>query len=371
MAHPQNQPFYPPQTDPKSPFLDTLYCEEDHRCINESISNCFHTNPNSDDGGGGGGDGMRLIEQELNWDGDDLSNLLSREEGNLILENILEGNSSLGFARHEAVEWMMRVHDHFRFRPLTAILAVDYLDRFMGCVQFQDEKPWMMQLAAVACMSLAAKVEEMRVPLLMDLQVEEAKYVFQAKTITRMEILVLSTLGWKMNPVTPHSFVDYVARRLGLEDTLCWEFIRKCDRVLVSLVHDPRVMRYLPSVIAAAAILHIFNSLEICIGYDYQDQVLGILGSDKDKVEECRQLILESSSKGKNLLSSKRKPLSMPGSPNGVVDVSFSSDCSNESWAIASSVSSSPEPFSKRIKTGDRISTRFSHSYMDYLSIPR
>ncbi|KAF6170245.1 hypothetical protein GIB67_035350 [Kingdonia uniflora] len=75
----------------------------------------------------------------------------------------------------------------------------------------------MTQLVIVACLSLAAKVEETQVPLLLDLQVEETKYVFEAKTIQRMELLVLSKLHWKMNPVTPLLFVDHIIRWLGLK----------------------------------------------------------------------------------------------------------------------------------------------------------
>jgi len=35
----------------------------------------------------------------------------------------------------------------------------------------QQDKPWMTQLAAVACLSLAAKMDETEVPLLLDFQV--------------------------------------------------------------------------------------------------------------------------------------------------------------------------------------------------------
>lgn len=65
---------------------------------------------------------------------------------------------------------------------------------------------------------------------------EESKYVFEAKTINRMEILVLSTLDWKMNPVTPISFLDYMTRRFGLKDHLCWEFLKRCEFILVNLI---------------------------------------------------------------------------------------------------------------------------------------
>ncbi|KAI7982028.1 Cyclin-D3-1, partial [Camellia lanceoleosa] len=52
------------------------------------------------------------------------------------------------------------------------------------------------QLVAVACLSLAAKVEKTQVPLLLDFQVEESKFVIEAKTIQRMELLGLGC--WKV-----------------------------------------------------------------------------------------------------------------------------------------------------------------------------
>lgn len=62
--------------------------------------------------------------------------------------------------------------------------------------------------------------------------------MFEAKTIKKMEILVLSTLGWKMNPATPLSFIDYTIRRLGLKDRLCWEFLNRCENVVLSVIRS-------------------------------------------------------------------------------------------------------------------------------------
>jgi cyclin D1/2/4, plant len=39
--------------------------------------------------------------------------------------------------------------------------------------------------------------------------------VFEAKTIRRMELLVLSTLNWRMQAVTPFSYLDYFLRKLN------------------------------------------------------------------------------------------------------------------------------------------------------------
>lgn len=60
--------------------------------------------------------------------------------------------------------------------------------------------------------------------------------MFEAKAIQRMELLVLSTLQWKMNPVTPISFFDHIIRRLGLKTHLHWEFLERCGRLLLSVI---------------------------------------------------------------------------------------------------------------------------------------
>ncbi|KAI3515053.1 hypothetical protein L1887_13802 [Cichorium endivia] len=51
-------------------------------------------------------------------------------------------------------------------------------------------------------------MEETEVPLTLDLQVGRSKFVFEAKTIQKMDLLVLTTLKWRMQAVTPFSFID-------------------------------------------------------------------------------------------------------------------------------------------------------------------
>ncbi|KAK8681621.1 hypothetical protein V6N13_054023 [Hibiscus sabdariffa] len=324
-------------------IFDALYCseenweDEEETCFRNGTVNKSNPSP-------------VLLEQDLFWGDDELSSLLSKEEQNQLFHSV-QADGNLGKARREAVEWVLKVNANYSFSALTAVLAVNYLDRFLFSFRFQSEKPWTTQLAAVACLSLAAKVEETQVPLLLDLQVEETRYVFEAKTIQRMEILVLSALEWKMNPVTPLSFLDYIARRLGLKDHLCWEFLRRCDRILLSVISDSRFMCYIPSVMATATMLHVVDSVEPSLRVEYENQLLGILGIDKDKVNECCELIMESATNVQSNESKKRRFSTVPGSPNGVIDVSFSSDSSNDSWTVASSVSSSPEPMLKKSRS--------------------
>ncbi|KAL3840440.1 hypothetical protein ACJIZ3_025031 [Penstemon smallii] len=330
-------------------LFDALYCEEEHVDIIEE--NSSHTEERF----------VELLQQNLLLDENDdddedyLSFLLQKEQENELYLDFVK-NPSLAQARGEAVEWMHKVIGYYSFSALTAVLAVNYLDRFLFQFQSHDEKPWMIQLSAVACLSLAAKVEEIEVPLLVDLQVEDCKYVFESKTIQRMEVLVLSTLEWKMNPVTPLSFLDFIARRLALKSHLCEEFLRRCNWVILSLISDCRFMSYLPSALATATMLYVISSVEPCIGVEYQDQLMGILGINKDKVEGCCRLIQEMATSVDFQSRNKRKFGSLPGSPKGVVDMTFSSDTdssTDDSWATSSiaSVTSSPEPLSKKTKT--------------------
>lgn len=109
----------------------------------------------------------------------------------------------------------------------------------------------MMQLLSVACLSLAAKMEETQVPLSLDLQVQihskfysliyyfgenqlgihicinnngvfclviliqvaESRFLFEGRTIQRMELLVMSTLKWRMQAITAFSFIDHFIRK--------------------------------------------------------------------------------------------------------------------------------------------------------------
>jgi cyclin D3 len=48
--------------------------------------------------------------------------------------------------------------------------------------------------------------------------------------------LVLSTLKWRMHPVTPISFFEHIVRRLGLKSRLHWEFMWRCERVLLHVI---------------------------------------------------------------------------------------------------------------------------------------
>ncbi|KAI4321506.1 hypothetical protein MLD38_034876 [Melastoma candidum] len=350
-------------------IFDSLYCSEEH-WVDFDSPHEFSTGEvddpcpglwgseegNADEVGG-------WFNRDLFWDDQELVSLSSKEESCRGLLQSVRSDRFLENARAEAVEWMMKVHSYYGFSVPTAVLAVNYLDRFLfkfhceagdedkwSLQRKQQQERWMTQLTAVACLSLAAKVEETQVPLLLDLQVDGSRDLFDAKTVRKMELLVLSTLQWRMNPVTPLSFLDHFARRLGLKGLLCQEFIRGSELVMLHVIPDPRFLRYLPSAMAAAVMLHIVDSFDPSTKARYLDQLSGTIhGIEKGIMDECRDLVSELAARDRTLShrqhhSFKRKygattTQHIPGSPRGVADACFScpssdSECSSDSWLV-------------------------------------
>ncbi|KAL0007212.1 hypothetical protein SO802_008714 [Lithocarpus litseifolius] len=87
-----------------------------------------------------------LLENDLVWEDDELVSLKSKEGGTHVCLSSLISDGSLMVARKEALDWILRVKAHYWFCALTAILAVNYFDRFASSLMFKREKPWMAHI---------------------------------------------------------------------------------------------------------------------------------------------------------------------------------------------------------------------------------
>ncbi|GJN40124.1 hypothetical protein PR202_gb29294 [Eleusine coracana subsp. coracana] len=266
--------------------------------------------------------------------------------------------------REAAAGWASRAAARLGFSPLTAALAVAYLDRcflLRGCngngsggLRLGGE-PWMARLAAVACVALAAKVEETRVPLLVDLQLcaaaaagageGEDEGVFDAATVRRMELLVLSAMQWRMHPVTPFSYLEPVLASADARR-------QQCESVLLAVMPDWRWPRHRPSSWAAAALLATASS-----GDDDDSELLALINAAEDDVAECAKIISEATGMcfltadiagiGNN--NKRKHAYSPPPSPSGVIGA-FSCDSSSSSvdsrapLAVSAVTSQAQEP---------------------------
>ncbi|KAG8641138.1 hypothetical protein MANES_13G112400v8 [Manihot esculenta] len=155
-------------------------------------------------------------------------------------------------ARLDAVEWIFNTRAIFGFQFHTAYLSVTYFDRFLSKRSIDDGKLWAIRLLSVACLSLAAKMEECRVPPLSEFPVED--YCFENKVIQRMELLVLNTLEWKMGSATPFSYLHYFISKFCGESRPKETFSRVVELIL-ALIKESNLLDHRPSIVAAAAVL--------------------------------------------------------------------------------------------------------------------
>ncbi|KAK1392347.1 Cyclin-D5-1 like [Heracleum sosnowskyi] len=157
-------------------------------------------------------------------------------------------------ARLDSIKWIFKAVTCMKFQLHTAYLSVTYFDKFLSLRMIDNEKYWVVRLLSVACLSLAAKMEECKVPSLAEFPMED--YIFESKTIQRMELLVLNTFEWQVNLITPfhylHHFISKFRNKNQPRNVVPVHLI-------FAIVKDVNLMNQRSSVIAAAATLLAFD----------------------------------------------------------------------------------------------------------------
>ncbi|KAH6826777.1 CYCLIN D1 [Perilla frutescens var. hirtella] len=210
--------------------------------------------------------------------------------------------------RAESVAWIRKVQRYYGFQPLTAYLSVNYLDRFLYSHHLPKINGWPLQLLSVACLSLAAKMEEPLVPSLLDLQVESAKLIFEPKNIQRMELLVLRVLDWRLRSISPFCYLSFFAVKIDPTATYTGFLASRAKEIILSTVQEASFVEYRPSCIAAAAILCAANDLPKFSMISAQHAESWSDGLDKENIKSCYQLIQQIALK----IKPKKQPKVLP-----------------------------------------------------------
>ncbi|XP_074263592.1 cyclin-D4-1-like [Silene latifolia] len=327
--------------------MSSLFCSEDNTSIFDDVDDNY-------------GSCTSVIEDEFEDNNQNfvkflqsdecLSSLFDKEMQHFVgfdyLKRLRNGDLDL-IARNEAVNWIEKVQSHYNFGPLCFYLSVNYLDRFLSTYELPKGKAWMMQLLAVACLSIAAKIDENDVPFSLDLQVCESKYIFEAKTIQRMELLVMSTLNWRMQSVTPFSFIDYFLYKLNCDQVPPPSLIFQAIQLIVSTIKGIDLLEYKPSEIAAAVAIAVSEETQTVQNPDTPFSTLFPEQLEKERVMKCVEMMhgmrLNNVCNGSSGITSTSTSTStssyMPQSPIGVLDVTCMSYKSDDTSSIDPSVS--------------------------------
>ena len=132
--------------------------------------------------------------------------------------------------RRKICEWSYRVVDHFRIEREVVSISMNLFDRYLStqdkdkqsckcpsCQRAVDSHTF--QLAAMTSLYVAIKVhaescihDSSRKKLKLSSMVDLSRGQFSREDICAMELNMLSSLSWKVNPVTPSNLVSYLLR---------------------------------------------------------------------------------------------------------------------------------------------------------------
>lgn len=227
--------------------------------------------------------------------------MLEREREHLprhdYLSRLRNGDLDIGL-RREALDWMFKACAHFCFGEMCLYSAISYFDRFLSIYELPPSlerggKNWAFQLVAIACLSMAAKIEEVNVPSTLDLQAGVPKFLFEAKTIQRMEILVLNSLNWRIKAYTPCNFIDYYLRKMNEGGFPLGPLIGRSLGIILTTIEGIEFLEFKPSEIAAAVAMYVSGEMQ---AMDIDKAMSCLVGDEKGRVVKCLELIQDSSS---------------------------------------------------------------------------
>ncbi|XP_042496441.1 cyclin-D1-1-like isoform X2 [Macadamia integrifolia] len=214
-------------------------------------------------------------------------------------------------AREESIAWILKVHAFYRFQPLTAYLSVNYMDRFLS---------------------------SRRLPI------EDAKFIFEPKTIRRMELLVLGALNWRLRSITPFDFITFFAFKVDPTSTFIASLVSHATQIILTIIREINFIDYWPSSLAAAAILCAAKEIpNLSIVVNPGSAGSWCQGLNKDRIVSCYRRMVEHSSQRKppRVVPQFIRVITLGGIPYD---------------STSSSLSSSSSPSSKRRKLNNNYS---------------
>ncbi|RLN42500.1 cyclin-D2-2-like [Panicum miliaceum] len=267
-----------------------------------------------------------------------VASLMEKEKEQLIhvaagsyLQRLNSGGVLSSF-RIASIDWINKARAHHNFGPLCFYLSVNYLDRILSIKEPQASsthagQPWVQQLLSVGCLSIAAKMEETLVPRFVDFQkVCSEKYKFDAESIKNMEIFVMGSLNWRMQAVTPFSYIDYFMDKFIQGKPLSCGFASRCTELILGTLEATKFLQFRPSEIAAAAVLS--SAAAESHALDFSSALIASnIPVDKQTVRRCYEAMQEVGLVKKREEGNARP--SVPKSPYGVLDApcfSFKTD---------------------------------------------
>ncbi|KAJ1296849.1 hypothetical protein BS78_01G333700 [Paspalum vaginatum] len=213
-----------------------------------------------------------FVGPPLESDDEVVASLMEKEKEQLLsvasgdyLQRLNSGGLELSW-RIAAIDWITKAQAHHNFCPLSAYLSVNYFDRFLS---------------------------------LHELPVCDENYKFDIKGIKAMEIHVLSALKWRMQAVTPFSYINYFVGKFTEGKRLSCGFVSRCTELILGTLQATKFLQFRPSEIAAAVVLSAAAETRVI---SFRGALLDSnITIDKDNVRRCHEEMQEVGLAKKNI----------------------------------------------------------------------
>ncbi|XP_027348373.1 putative cyclin-D6-1 [Abrus precatorius] len=189
---------------------------------------------------------------------------------------------------------VIQVHFSCNLDPFVSYLAINYLDRFMSrqeIPRLQQENSWFLRVIVIACLSLASKMKNTPFSL-SDFQKEG--YIFDARSIQKMELLILGALEWRMRSITPFPFLHFFISVSKLNDPSVKQALKiRASEIILNTHSDIKFSEYKPSIIAASALISASHELFPLQYSTLRASVLACEYLDEEILSKCFNFIQE------------------------------------------------------------------------------
>ena len=205
--------------------------------------------------------------------------------------------------REKICEWMFYLIDKIGMQRETAIIAMNYLDRFMSTKTPRAKRARRNKreyyLVAFSCLYIAVKISE-HIMISADAISELSNRKYSTEAILSCERHILASLRWKLNGPTPFQFIDYMLQLLpGNGDAIKLCTIEARRQVEVA-VHDAACVPLRRSTISISALLNSLDrvsedSMSSDEKIEFIRRISGVVGYDVEEslmITACRNRLI-------------------------------------------------------------------------------
>lgn len=153
--------------------------------------------------------------------------------------------------RNGIINWLIDAQSKLELNDFTLFLAINIFDRCLG-KWFVCQKN--IYLVGITCLWIAHKYEEISNPW-GDQYVDVLDSIYNTKDIVKMEAKILDLIDYELTVPTSYAFLMRLFKVIGMAHGHQGSRLKRTAQFLISLsLMDASMMRYRPSIIAAAAV---------------------------------------------------------------------------------------------------------------------